>query len=383
LKASIQSKGDESEGMINVGIDIHKRRCQACLKDEKGRLIGEVSFARDHDGITSFHRLLQNHGEAKIVLESTGNLWVPIYDTLTDDPANRVILANPRKTRIIAEAKIKNDRMDARVLADLVRADLVAESYVPSKEIREQRALLRQRRSFVEDTVAIKNRIHSLLDRHNLQPQYSDLFGKHGREWLCSIELPSTEKTILDVELRQLGSLEAGIRTLTEKIAVEAAEEPRVRLLMGFTGIDYYSAMLLLAEIGDIKRFSSPKKLVAYAGLAPGMRSSAGKTVRGHITKEGNKYLRWILIEAAQHASRFDPKLQGFYQRVSARRGRQRAIVGVARKLLVSIYHVLYRNESYHGERPELLERKIRNLQRIVDSSLQEGRDNQTQDAEP
>jgi len=381
LKASIQSKeGDESEGMINVGIDVHKRRCQACLKDEKGHLIGEVSFPRDEEGIRSFRRLLENHGEAKVVLESTGNLWVPIYDTLTDDPANRVILANPRKTRIIAEAKIKNDRMDARVLADLVRADLVAESYVPSKEIREQRALLRERRSLVEDTVAIKNRIHSLLDRHNLQPRYSDVFGKQGREWLRTIQIPSTEKTILDVELKQLESLEAGIRTLTEKIAVEAAEEPRVRLLMGFTGIDFYSGMLLLAEIGDIKRFSSPKKLVAYAGLAPGIRSSAGKTIRGHITKEGNKYLRWILIEAAQHASRFDPKLQGFYQRVSARRGRQRAIVGVARKLLVSIYHVLNRNETYHGQRPELLESKIRNLQRIVDSSLQEERDNQTDD---
>lgn len=381
MKASIQSKeGDESEGMINVGIDVHKRRCQACLKDEKGHLIGEVSFPRDEEGIRSFRRLLENHGEAKVVLESTGNLWVPIYDTLTDDPANRVILANPRKTRIIAEAKIKNDRMDARVLADLVRADLVAESYVPSKEIREQRALLRERRSLVEDTVAIKNRIHSLLDRHNLQPRYSDVFGKQGREWLRTIQIPSTEKTILDVELKQLESLEAGIRTLTEKIAVEAAEEPRVRLLMGFTGIDFYSGMLLLAEIGDIKRFSSPKKLVAYAGLAPGIRSSAGKTIRGHITKEGNKYLRWILIEAAQHASRFDPKLQGFYQRVSARRGRQRAIVGVARKLLVSIYHVLNRNETYHGQRPELLESKIRNLQRIVDSSLQEERDNQTDD---
>ena len=377
MKASMQSKGDESEGMINVGIDIHKKRCQACLKDEKGRMIEELSFPRDEEGIGSFRRLLQNHGEAKIVLESTGNLWIPIYDTLAQDPANRVILANPRKTKLIAEAKIKNDKLDARVLADLVRADLVAASYVPDEPIRQQRELLRQRRSLVEYTVAVKNRIHSLLDRYNLRHEYSDLFGKSGREWLRNLQLPSIEKTILGVELKQLESLEDAIDELTRKIAIEAAEEPRVKLLMGFTGIDYYSAMLLLAEIGDIKRFSSPKKLVAYAGLAPGMRSSAGRTIRGHITKEGNKYLRWILIEAAQHASRFDPKLQGFYQRVSARRGRQRAIVGVARKLLVSIYHVLSRNEIYHGQRSELLERKIRNLRRIVDSSLQEERDNQ------
>jgi len=364
--------------MISVGIDVHKKRCQACLKDEKGHLIEELSFPRDQEGINGFRVLLQSHGETKVVLESTGNLWIPIYDSLIENPANKVILANPRKTKLIAEAKIKNDKLDARVLADLVRADLVAASYVPEEPIRQQRALLRQRRSLVEATVAIKNRIHNLLDRYNLGHEYSDLFGKQGREWLHNLQLPSIEKTILDVELKQLESLEKGIAELTMKIALEAVEEPRAKLLMGFTGIDYYSAMLLLAEIGDVKRFSSPKKLVAYAGLAPGIRSSAGKTIHGHIMKEGNKYLRWILIEAAQHASRFDPKLQGFYQRVSARRGRHRAIVGVERKLLVSIYHVLSRNETYHGQRSELLERKIRNLQRIVDSSLQSKRDNQT-----
>jgi transposase len=364
--------------MINVGIDVHKKHCQACLKDDRGRIIEELSFQRTQEGINDFHSLIQSHGEAKIVLESTGNLWVPVYDQLAMNPTSRVILANPLKTRIIAEAKIKNDRMDSRVLADLVRADLVAASYVPPPRVREQRELLRHRRSLVEDTVAIKNRIHNLLDRYTLKHEHSDLFGKQGREWLRNLQLPSIEKTILNTELKQLQSLEDIIQELTKKIAIEASEEPRVKLLMGFTGIDYYTAMLLLAEIGDVKRFPSPKKLVAYAGLAPGMRTSAGRTVRGHITKQGNKYIRWILIEAAQHASRFDPKLQDFYLRVSARRGRQRAIVAVARKLLVSIYHVLNRNETYHGQRPELLERKIKNLQRIVDSSLQEERDNQT-----
>src|SRR3989304_8591031 len=106
--------------------------------------------------------------EAKVALESTGNLWTRIYDELHSEPSLKVTLTNPYKTRIIAEAKIKNDRMDARVLADLVRADLVAESYVPDPEIREERALLRQRRTFVEDTVSIKNRIHNQLDKYDL-----------------------------------------------------------------------------------------------------------------------------------------------------------------------------------------------------------------------
>jgi len=357
--------------MINVGIDVHKKRCQTCLKDEKGRLIEEFSVPNSIEGAVQLTKVLEGYGEAKVVLESTGNLWIRIYDTLSQQPRIKVVLANPNKTRIIAEAKIKNDRMDARVLADLVRADFVAESYVPNKEIREQRALLRQRRSLVEDTVAIKNRIHNLLDKYNLQPKYSDLFGKQGREWLRNLQLSSIERTILDVNLKQLESLEESIATLTTKIAQEAIHRPDVKLLMGFTGIDYYSAMLLINEIGPVTRFPSAKKLVSYAGLAPGIRQSAEHTVHGRITRDGNKYIRWILIEAAQHASRYDPKLKGFYQRVAARRGYQKAITAVARKMLVSIYYVLKRQEEYHGQRNELLEKKLKRLQRTVDSSLQ------------
>jgi len=374
LKASkpARKEGDDSKRMINVGIDVHKKRCQACLKDEKGKLIQELSIPNSTQGAEQLARLLESYGEAKIVLESTGNLWTRIYDTLNQSrTAFKVVLANPNKTRIIAEAKIKNDRMDARVLADLVRADLVAESYVPTPEIREQRALLRQRRSFVNDTVAVKNRIHNLLDKYDLKPEFSDIFGKRGLEWLRNLQLPPIERTILDVNLKQLQNLEESIHTLTVKIAQEAINRPDVKLLMGFTGIDYYSAMLLINEMGPITRFPSAKKLVSYAGLAPGIRQSADHTVHGRITRDGNKYIRWILIEAAQNASRFDPKLRPFYLRVAAKRGHQKAITAAARKMLVSIYHVLKRQETYHGQRDELLERKISRLQHTPNTSLQ------------
>ena len=172
------------------------------------------------------------------------------------------------------------------------------------------------------------------------------------------------------MNLQQLESIEHAIDKLTTQIAREAVDRPNVKLLMGFTGIDYYSAMLLLNEIGDVNRFPTADKLVAYAGLAPSQRQSADHTFHGHITRQGNRYIRWILIEAAQNASRFDPKLRPFYLRVSARRGHQKAIT-VARKMLVSIYHVLKRHEEYQGQRDELLERKINRLQRTVDSSLQ------------
>ena len=357
--------------MISVGIDVHKKRCQACLKDEDGHMIEELSFQNSTEGITQLRTLLANYPEAKVALESTGNLWTRIYDELHKEPTNKVILTNPYKTRIIAEAKIKNDRMDARVLADLVRADLVAESYVPDPEIREQRAILRQRRAFVEDTVTIKNRIHNQLDKYGLKPEFTDIFGKQGREWLRNLQLSPTEKTILNVNLQQLESIEHAIDQLTTQIAKEAVDRPDGKLLMGFTGIDYYSAMLLINEIGDVNRFPSADKLVSYAGLAPGQRQSADHTFHGHITRQGNRYIRWVLIEAAQHAARFDPQLKPFYERVAARRGRQRAIVAVSRKLLIYIYQVLKKQEPYRAQRNDLLEKKLKRLAQKASTSLQ------------
>ncbi len=129
--------------------------------------------------------------------------------------------------------------------------------------------------------------------------------------------------------------------------------------------------MLLVSEIVSVKRFPFATKRVSYAGFAPGTRQSAEHTFHGRITKEGNKYIRWILTEAAQNASRYDPRLHGFYQRLAARRGHQKAITAVARKMLVSIYYVLKRQEKYQGQRDDLLEKKIRRLQHTVDSSLQ------------
>jgi transposase len=357
--------------MINVGVDVHKRICQACLKDERGSIVEEFRFPNNHEGATRLATIIKKHGDAKVALESTGNLWVRLYDRLDEEEGIDVILANPKKTRMIAEAKIKTDKIDARILADLVRADLVARSYVPPKEIRMQRALLRERISLVESRTMIKNRIHNLLDKYEIQPTYTDMFGKRGREWLRTLQLPSIDQTILEVNLQRLQELEAHINSFTGKIAQEAYDKPEVKLLMGFTGVDYYSAMLLASEIGDVTRFPSAKKLVSYAGLAPGTRQSADKTVHGHIVKEGNKRIRWILVEAAQHASRHDPRLRGFYLRVMKRRGYQRAIVAVARKMLVSMYHVLSKNEAYHGERTELLERKLKRLEWKATHSLQ------------
>jgi len=356
--------------MNSVGVDIHKTRCIACIKNPEGTMQEEFTFQNNPEGLEELVKHLKAYPEVQVAIESTGNLWTTIYDRLEAEQIH-VILTNPKKTKAIAEAKIKTDRLNARMLADLLRGNLISASYVPPPEIRIQRSIIRERARLVQLRTIIKNRIHTLLDRYQLKAPCTDLFGKHGLAWLNQQQLQPGDRTLLEVNLEQLNSLNHSINRLTEDIASSAIENPEVKLLMGFTGIDYYSAMLLINEIGPITRFPSPKNLVSYAGLAPSTHQSGNRTFHGSITKEGNSHIRWILIEAAQHASRHDPRFNQFYQRITKRRGHQKAIVAVARKMLVTIYHVLNHRNDYRGLRPELYENKIKRLQRITKPSLQ------------
>jgi len=293
--------------MNSVGLDVHKTRCVACIKTHEGRILEEFAFQNNPHGHEELITHLKVYPEIQVAIESTGNLWIPIYNRLEDEQIH-TILTNPKKTRMIAEAKIKTDRLDARILADLLRANLLSASYVPPQEIREQRSIIRERARLAQVRTIIKNRIHAILDKHSIKTPYTDISGKHSLEWLSKLELPPGDRILLDINLEQLNTLNRSIERLTETIATSAVDNPEVKLLMGFTGIDYYSAMLLLNEIGPITRFASPKKLVSYAGLAPGIRQSGNHTTHGHITKEGNSHIRWILVEAAHtpHATTRD-----------------------------------------------------------------------------
>jgi len=199
--------GGVSNPMINVGIDVHKAYCQACLKDEQGTILEEFRFQNNLDGAEKLTATLKKHGDSKVALESTGNLWVKLYDRLDQEENVDVILTNPKKTRIIAEAKIKTDKIDARLLADLLRADLVSRSYVPPTPIRDQRTLLRERINLVESRTILKNQIHALLDKYEFTSPYTDLFGKKGIEWLRNLNLPGIDRTILNVNLQRLMEL--------------------------------------------------------------------------------------------------------------------------------------------------------------------------------
>jgi transposase len=308
----------------------------------------------------------------KVAIESTGNLWINMYEKLEQyDNKKRIeiSLANPLKTKAIADAKIKYDKLDASILADLARADLIAKCYVPDKEIREMRSLVRHRIDLAQRRTQLKNKVHNILDKYLIRYK-GDLFSPSGLQWLATTIINNKntdiiDKQILNSHLKEISTINDLISDTEKEMAKIAIKDERVDLLLGFTGIDYYGVLLLLYEIGDITRFSNPKKLVSWVGLSPSLYQSGNITRTGSITRQGNTRIRWFLVEAALMAARYDPKMKIFYDRILKKKGSQKARVAVARKMLVSIYHVLTRNELYHGHRQDVQLRKIKNMNRV------------------
>jgi transposase len=354
---------------IYVGIDVHKHFCQAALMDEKGILLHEFRFDNTQEGAHNLVNLAKSiNPHVKAVVEPSANYWIKVYDKLEDEGVE-IKLSNPLRTKAIAEARIKTDRLDAKTLAYLLRGDLVAESYVPTRKNRERRALIRHRASLMRMRVETKNRIHALLDKHELSHEYTDLFGKQGTEWLRSLQLPTPDHQILQSNLQVLETLNAEVRNADIQIAKDATTEEQAKLLMTMPGVDYYAAMVLLSEIGDVKRFSSDEKLVSWVGLAPQTHQSGETHWTGHITRKGSKRARWILTQCAQSARQHDPRMREFYERIERKHGSSKAVVAVARKMLAIMYVMLIRNEPYRGENRELTEQKHKRLDTLANTT--------------
>jgi transposase len=266
------------------------------------------------------------------------------------------------KTKAIASAKIKSDKVDARILAHLLRSNLVAESYVPSKPLREIRALIRHRVGIVKIRTIVKNQIHAIVDKHGFTCEYSDMFGKRGMEWLRSLELPSLDKLILNNHLTHLESLNQQTDRVDEEIHSKAVEDEDVKILLSLTGINVYSALLIRSEIGSIDRFPDYKKLVSWAGLAPSLHQSGSVEYHGNITKQGSRMLRWIMVEAARVAVNHDDRMRAFYERVKHRRGDQKAIIAVANKMLKITWFMLTRREPYESRNEKRYQQKLNSV---------------------
>jgi len=188
---------------------------------------------------------------------------------------------------------------------------------------------------------ALKNRVHALLSRQGIRPGHTDLFGKAGLEFLAELELREPPRRRLDSLLALISDFDREIAATTREIDQRARHDDRVGVLCQIRGVGPYTAMLVIAEIGDITRFRKARKLCARAGLTPTVRSSDGKARLGHITRQGSRPLRWALVEAAQHSVRGGGPLRDDFERIAKRRGRKIAKVAVARKILTLCYYGL------------------------------------------
>jgi transposase len=345
--------------MRYAGLDIHTRVVQAVVLDAAGQTLLSERFEMSRERLERFAR---HHlgADCELALEATVNSWA-VAEVLEPHCA-RLVVSNPLRTRAIAEAKIKTDRVDAMVLAQLLRSGYLPEVWQPDAATRLQRRLTTQRAGLSHDRTRIKNRIHALLHQRLITAPRGSLFVPRGRRWLASLELDPQGAQALQIELRLLDAVEAELARLQRTIAREAYQDPRARLLITLPGVDVTVAHGLLSAIGDPSRFASADRAAAYLGLVPSTHQSAEHCYQGPITKQGRGHVRWLLIQAAQHVDRHPGPLGQFFRRLARRKCRNVAVVATARKLVTIAWHMLRSNEPYRYAQPLLTQAKLSRL---------------------
>jgi transposase len=343
--------------MLYAGLDLSRQRLDVHVLDEEGRTVEVTAVSPDAAGLRRLaaHVLHFGHEVYGAIESMTGARFV--HDTL-ERYGWDVAIADAAKVKGIAPLAAKTDRIDARVLAELARRELVPEIWLPDPTVRAERERARFRLHLVHHRTALKNRIHATLMTFGHPVPVTDLFGVGGRELLARLALPEPWTGTLATSLRMIDELGTEIDACEADLRRLGADHPSIPLLLTVPGIGPILAYTIASEIGDIGRFSSPKKLTGYTGLCPIVRQSGNRDVRGPLAKNGPKYLRWALIEAATHAAR-DAHYRERYERTKRRLGRQRgakvARIDIARKLAEAIWHVLTKNEPFAPAGPTML----------------------------
>jgi transposase len=319
--------------MVYVGIDLHKKTIAVCVVDQQRRVIGRKTLLCGEPAkIVTFFRGL---GEFQAVVEATASyewLW-----RLLEPLADRLVLAHPKKLRVIAESRRKSDKIDAQVLAEFLARDELPESYRPTPRQRQHRVLVRHRCYIRRRAAATKVKIRRILADYNADRP--DLFRAEGLEYLARVKIAPADRFVIDQlldewehQVKQLRAVEQRLKEFANDAS--AAEAEARAALRSIPGVGVVTVDVVLSEVADIRRFRSEKDVIAYAGLAPGFRESAGKRQALAISKEGSRLLRWALIEAAWRLVRLTRRWGTVFANLSQRRGRRKAIVAIARRLL-------------------------------------------------
>lgn len=347
-----------------VGLDVHKRIVESCILDDAGKRIRRDRFTLTREELGRFATKILSR-EDRVVLEATTNTWT-VVERLKPHVAE-VIVSNPLKTKAIAEAKVKTDKVDAFVLAQLLRCDFLPVVWQPDEETLEMRRLTARRSALVADRASIKHRIHALLAYRLIQAPEGRLFdSKKGIEWLRTVDLDAEGRFALDADLRLMESCDKEISLLDAILAKKAYSDDEVKLLMTLPGVDRTVAQAMMAAFGDIKRFKDGDHAAGYLGLVPSTKQSAEHCYHGPITKAGRHHARWMLIEAAQRVATHPGPLGVFFRRLAKKKNRNVAVVAVARKLAVIAWHMLTKKEPYRYALPDATQQKFGRLRRAV-----------------
>lgn len=341
-----------------VGIDIHKRHFTvAAVDDQQHELLAPQKVTMERFAEWSRKHLKPTD---YVAMEATTNSWA-VHDQLSP-LVDQVVVANTTKLKMITSSSKKTDPHDARVLAKLSAAQLLPTIWVPPPSVRELRRITKHRSQLIEQRGAAQNRLHNLLHRHNLSLPDGNPFQEGKEAWWQDLPLSAVEQlqvrhywATLHVLNQQIAETEAEIAQLS---ASEDWLSP-MTFLIQLSGVGLYTGMRILAAIGEIERFPSAQKLVGYAGLGARVRATGNTYYTGKISKQGRRELRAALIASAWVAVRWSDHWRSVFSELAPRIGKQKAIVSIARRLLIVIWHVLSKKELDHHADPQAIARSM------------------------
>lgn len=335
--------------MYYMGIDYHKKYSFVSVQNEAGVIALERRV--EHNNPLIFEQIINEIAGPVTVVYECGFNWAWLYELLEKiENVKLIILANAYKVRLIVEAQIKTDKINARKLALLLRLGVVPACHIPDRGTRERKDVLRQRAYWVRYRTGLRNKVHKLINKqHNLQmPQVSDMFGKKGKDALNKAILPEPDAMLLKQNLRMLEQLDMMIREDEERIKQESKPDKTVEILTSIPGVGLIIGSIIATETDSIERFIRAERYTGYAGLAPTTHSSGDKTYNGRMMWQCNKWLKWAYIESAWIAIGCSSYFGGLYRHCRTRgKKANTAITIVARRMCHIVYQLLKENRLY------------------------------------
>ena len=339
--------------MKYIGLDLHKKSIFATVLGGDGKILSRVNLGSKREDLSYYLNAQGKSDDISVAIEASYN-WLYYYRILEDITPN-IVVAHPLKTRIIGESRIKTDKIDSEALAYMLKADMLPKVYIPTRNAMENKMLLRSRISLVRVRTAIKNKVHAIIDKNKDSYQgfenISDIFGKTGTFILSNTKIASPDYMILTNYLDLIADINKKIAIIEKEINKRVTPDKDIEILKTIPGIGIFTAFILKSEIDDIARFASKEKLASYAGLIPSVHQSGNKSYTGKITKQGNKFIRWALTEAAQVAIRHSGYFRYYYNKTRAGQGANKATIAVARRM-AEVAYVLLKEKRQYIEKP-------------------------------